>query len=255
VKGLAGSRALVTGGTSGLGRAIAQRLAGEGARVAVTGRDPARLARAQAEGAIAIAADHTLAADNRRAVSDAVTALGGLDLLVNNAGIIGFDGAVEPAPDTFRRLMETNLFSVYELIVQATPHLVQSAAEGRSASIVNVSSVAGQRPYAGLLGYCTSKAAVDMLTQSTALELAPKGVRVNAINPGVVVTELHKNAGLDEPAYAAFLERCKATHPLGRAGTADEVAALVAFLASSEAGWITGALHAIDGGRAITSLR
>ncbi|MCV5968555.1 SDR family oxidoreductase, partial [Lactococcus petauri] len=88
-------------------------------------------------------------------------------------------------PGAFRQLMETNLFSVYELSALAAPHLVKSAESGRDTSILNVSSVAGQRPYAGLLGYCTSKAAVDMLTQSMALELAPKKVRVNAINPGV----------------------------------------------------------------------
>jgi NAD(P)-dependent dehydrogenase (short-subunit alcohol dehydrogenase family) len=249
-------RCLVTGASSGLGRAIATRLAAEGARCAITGRDAQRLSDvAHAIGAAAVVADHTKAADNERVIAEAVRLLGGLDVLVNNAGIIGFDGALEPKPDAFRRMMETNLFSVYELSTLATPHLVASAAAGRDASILNVSSVAGTRPYPGLLGYCTSKAAVDMLTQSMAIELAPKKVRVNAINPGVVVTSLHKNAGLDDAAYAAFLERSKGTHPLGRPGTADEVAALVAFLVSPEAGWITGALHAIDGGRAITSLR
>lgn len=258
---LQGLRVLVTGGSSGLGRAIALRLASEGARVAITGRDATRLsatvkALTSAQGThLAIQADHEKTADNDRAVAEAVKGLGGLDALVNNAGIIGFDGALEPKPDAFRRLMETNLFSVYELSIQATPHLVKSAGEGKLPSILNVSSVAGQRPYGNLLGYCTSKAAVDMLTQSMALELAPKGVRVNAIHPGVVVTELHKNAGLDDEAYSAFLERSKATHPLGRPGTAEEIAALVAFLVSNEASWITGALHAIDGGRAITSLR
>jgi NAD(P)-dependent dehydrogenase (short-subunit alcohol dehydrogenase family) len=94
-----------------------------------------------------------------------------------------------------------------------------------------------------------------MLVQSSAIELAPKKVRVNAINPGVVITELHTTAGLDEAQYAAFLERSKGTHPIGRPGNAAEVASLAVFLLSSEAGWITGALHSIDGGRALTSLR
>lgn len=257
---LLGVRVLVTGGSSGLGRAIALRLHAEGADVAFTGRDASRLEATQRDmrgngKSRAIQADHEKTADNDRAIAEAVSALSGLDALVNNAGIIGFDGALEPKPEAFRRLMETNLFSVYELSIQATPHLVKSATEGKHPSILNVSSVAGQRPYGNLLGYCTSKAAVDMLTQSMALELAPKGVRVNAIHPGVVITELHKNAGLDEEAYSAFLERSKATHPLGRPGTPEEIAALVAFLVSNEASWITGALHAIDGGRAITSLR
>jgi NAD(P)-dependent dehydrogenase (short-subunit alcohol dehydrogenase family) len=119
----------------------------------------------------------------------------------------------------------------------------------------STSSVASLRPYPGLLGYCTSKAAVDMIVQSAAIELAPKKVRVNAINPGVVVTELHTTAGLDPERYSAFLERSKSTHPLGRPGTAEEVAALACFLVSDEAGWITGQLASIDGGRALTSLR
>ena len=94
-----------------------------------------------------------------------------------------------------------------------------------------------------------------MLTQSMALELAPKKVRVNAVNPGVVVTNLHLATGMSAEAYRAFLERSATTHPIGRPGTAEEVAALVAFLSSDEARWITGALNSIDGGRAITSLR
>lgn len=251
---LAGKRALVTGGTSGLGRAIARRFVAEGARVALTGRRADVLAEVVVEvggGACAIVADHTVEADNARAVAEAVAALGGLDVLVNNAGVIGFDGVLEPKPAELRRLMEVNFFAVHDLTCRAVPHLVA----GRGPAILNVSSVAGNRPYAGLTGYCVSKAAIEMLTQTIALELAPRGVRVNAVCPGVVVTELHRNAGLDDAAYAAFLERSRATHPLGRPGQADEVAALAAFLCSDEAGWITGDRVAIDGGRALTSLR
>jgi len=258
---LAGKKCLVTGGSSGLGRAIARRFAAQGAAVAVTGRNRAALEETAAEvkaagGACSVhVADHRVTAETERAVGDAASTLGGLDVLVNNAGIIGFDGVLEPEPDELRRLMDVNFFAVYDVTRFAVPHLVAAAASGRGASILNVSSVAGLRAYPGVLGYCTSKAAVDMLTQSVALELAPKKVRVNALNPGVVVTELHRNAGLDEARYAAFLERSRETHPLGRPGTADEVAALAVFLSSDEAGWITGALHSIDGGRALTSLR
>jgi NAD(P)-dependent dehydrogenase (short-subunit alcohol dehydrogenase family) len=100
-----------------------------------------------------------------------------------------------------------------------------------------------------------SKAAVDQLTRCSALELAPKGVRVNAVNPGVVVTNLHRNGGMDEAAYAKFLEHSKETHPLGRAGNPEEVADLILFLASDKAGWITGVTYSIDGGRAQTCFR
>jgi NAD(P)-dependent dehydrogenase (short-subunit alcohol dehydrogenase family) len=261
---LDGKRTLVTGGTSGLGRAMAVRFASEGARVVITGRNDDALARTvtlakeaapEAAPVIVVHADHLRGTDNERSIDEAVKALGGLDVLVNNAGVIGFDGVLEPRPDEFRRLVETNLFAPYALMRHAVPHLVAAAASGRDASILNVSSVASLRPYPNLLGYCTSKAALDMLTQAAAIELAPKRVRVNAINPGVVVTKLHLNAGLDDAKYEAFLERSRATHPIGRPGTAEEIAALAAFLSSDEAGWITGALHSIDGGRALTSLR
>lgn len=251
---LVGKRALVTGGSSGIGRAIALRFVQEGADVTITGRrrdaleETVRLSGGHAR---AIEADHADAAANAHAAAEAARLLGGLDVLVNNAGVIGFDGILEPKPDELRRLLELNLVAVYEVTRHAVPHLLR----GNGASVLNLSSVAGLRPYPGLIGYCVSKAGLDMMTQCLALELAPRGVRVNAINPGVVVTDLHKASGMEDAAYQAFLERCRTTHPLGRVGTAEEIAALATFLSSDEAGWITGALHSIDGGRAITSLR
>lgn len=255
-------RILVTGGTSGLGRAMALRFAREGAHVAITGRRQDALAETAAQvreaggrEPVVLCVDHLHGTDNERSIDESVRALGGLDVLINNAGVIGFDGVLEPRPDEFRRMVETNLFAPYALMRHAVPHLIASAASGRDASVLNVSSVASLRPYPGLLGYCTSKAALDMMTQAAAIELAPKKVRVNAINPGVVVTNLHRAAGLDTQAYETFLERSAKTHPIGRPGNVDEVAALAAFLVSDEATWITGALHSIDGGRALTSLR
>jgi NAD(P)-dependent dehydrogenase (short-subunit alcohol dehydrogenase family) len=254
---LSNKRALVTGASSGLGKAIAERFAIEGAKVAITGRRRETLeavaAGITAAGGVAhaIVADHLREEESSRSVEEAVRFLGGLDVLVNNAGAIAYDGVLEPKPDTFRHMIELNLMSVYDLTCKAVPHLLL----GAGPSIVNTSSVAGLRPYPGLAGYCVSKAALDMLTQVTAAELAPKGVRVNSINPGVVVTELHSAAGMDEAAYAAFLERCKTTHPLGRVGRPEEIAALVTFLASDEAAWITGGTHSIDGGRHLASSR
>ena len=106
-----------------------------------------------------------------------------------------------------------------------------------------------------MLAYCVSKAGVDQLTRSAALELAPQGVRVNAVNPGVVVTEIHKRGGMDKEAYERFLEHSKTTHPLGRVGDPGEIADLVLYLASDKAAWITGATYSIDGGRALTCAR
>ena len=121
--------------------------------------------------------------------------------------------------------------------------------------MVNVSSVTGLRAFPGIVGYCVSKAGLDQLTRCAALELAPQGVRVNAVNPGVVVTDLHRRAGFTDATYAAFLDRAKETHPLGRPGEPEEIAELIVFLASERAGWITGETISIDGGRHLTCAR
>jgi NAD(P)-dependent dehydrogenase (short-subunit alcohol dehydrogenase family) len=132
--------------------------------------------------------------------------------------------------------------------------LATNALIERKGAIVNLSSVAGPRPYAGLLAYCVSKAGVDQYTRCSALDLAPHGVRVNAVNPGVVVTELHTVTNAI-PDYAGFLERSKTTHPIGRVGQAEEVASLILYLLGDQAGWLTGGTYAIDGGRALASAR
>jgi NAD(P)-dependent dehydrogenase (short-subunit alcohol dehydrogenase family) len=133
---------------------------------------------------------------------------------------------------------------------QALPSIIE-----RQGNIVNVSSVTGLRAFPGVLAYCVSKAGLDQLTRCAALELAGKQVRVNAVNPGVVVTEIHKRGGMSEEQYAAFLQHSKETHPLGRVGEASEIAELIFFLASERASWITGATYSIDGGRAQTCAR
>lgn len=250
-------RALITGATSGIGRAIALRFAREGAHVALTGRRRERLAEVAAEAraagvtAVEVVADHTIPEDNARTVDAALAGLGGLDILVNAAGILGNDSILEPKPDLWRNILDTNLEAVYDLTHRTAPHIVRS---GPGGSILNISSMAGIRAYAQVLAYCVSKSALNTFTQCLALELAPHGVRVNAINPGVVVSELH-TAGGAVADYAAFLERARTTHPLGRPGQPKEIAALAVFLVGEESGWITGGLHIADGGRSLTSLR
>ena len=132
----------------------------------------------------------------------------------------------------------------------AMPHLI-----ARKGNVVNVSSVTGLRAFPGVLAYCVSKAAIDQLTRCAALEVASQGVRVNAVNPGLVLTELHRTSGMDDEAYTGFLERSKMTHPLGRVGRPEEVAELIFYLASEQAGWMTGVTVPIDGGRAQTCAR
>ena len=251
-----GRVALVTGATSGIGRATALGFAEAGARVALVARDRDALDEVAAEirardgEALTVAADVTVEADARRVVEETAEKFGGLDVLVNAAGILS-NGTIETtALEDWDAMMNINLRSVFHLMQLSAPHL-----EKRPGNIVNVSSVTGLRAFPGVLAYCVSKAGVDQLTRCAALELAPKGVRVNAVNPGVVRTEIHRRGGMDEASYASFLERSKTTHPLGRVGAASEVAELILFLASDRAAWITGATYSIDGGRAQTCAR
>jgi NAD(P)-dependent dehydrogenase (short-subunit alcohol dehydrogenase family) len=254
-KRFAGKAVLVTGGSSGIGRACALALAAEGATVALAGRRRARLDETAANVRKAGGQPLVLEGDVRDEATCAKWAeaceksFGGLDGLVNAAGVIG-NGAIDTTtPAEWDRVMDSNARSLY-LMTRAAAEALKK----KKGSIVNLSSVGSNRPYAGLAAYCVSKAAVDMITRCAALDFAPHGVRVNAVNPGVVVTELHTvtSAVAD---YPAFLERGKSTHPLGRVGSVEEIAALVLFLLSDEAGWITGACMPIDGGRALASAR
>lgn len=248
--------AMITGATSGIGRAVAKRFAAAAAQVIIIGRDQAALKKVEQEienaggTSISLAVDVTIDDEVRDAFASAISATSRLDVLINAAGHIS-SGTIEnttlPAWDS---MMNVNLRSVFSLMQLATPHLIQT-----KGNIVNISSVTGLRSFPGVLAYCVSKAAVDQLTRCAALELAPKGVRVNAVNPGVVVTEIHKRGGMNEENYEKFLEHSKTTHPLGRVGNADEIAELVFYLASEKASWITGATYQIDGGRALTCAR
>jgi NAD(P)-dependent dehydrogenase (short-subunit alcohol dehydrogenase family) len=252
---VAGKVAIVTGASSGIGRATAVALADAGAAVVGVGRDQAALERIVAElesadHAIAVVTDITSAEAPEAIVTAAVKRFGAIDILVNAAGMIAFGMTDQTADDAWDAMMALNLRAPFRLMRAAFPHLKE-----RRGTVVNVSSVNGRRVFPNLAAYNTSKGALDHLTRCAAIEWAPHGVRVNAVNPGVTVTNLHRRAGLDEEAYAAFLARSKETHPLGRPGEASEIAAAIVFLASDQAQWITGETIAIDGGRHLTCAR
>ncbi|HUL43909.1 MAG TPA: glucose 1-dehydrogenase [Bacteroidota bacterium] len=240
---------IVTGATSGIGKATALMAARRGARVAVVARRGEEL-RSGTSGLDAssveiIPADLTREPDRKKVIEKTLERFGGIDVLVNAAGIIG-NGTIENTTlDQWDTMMDINLRSAFRLTQLALPSIIQ-----RKGNIVNISSVTGIRSFPNVLAYCVSKAGIDQMTHCAALELGPKGVRVNAVDPGVVVTNLHRTSGMDEPAYAKFLEHSKSTHPIGRVGTPEEVAELILFLASDRAGWITGGSFSIDGGRA-----
>jgi NAD(P)-dependent dehydrogenase (short-subunit alcohol dehydrogenase family) len=247
---------MVTGATSGIGRAVAKRFASSSSRVIAIGRNRSSLEEVEAEirnsggDPLTVALDVTSDADVRTAFDGAINQTGRLDVLVNAAGHISTGTVENTSLPQWDAMMNVNLRSAFHLMQLASPHLITT-----KGSIVNISSVTGLRSFPGVLAYCVSKAGVDQLTRCAALELAPKGVRVNAVNPGVVVTEIHKRGGMSEPDYEKFLEHSKTTHPLGRVGNAAEVAELVFYLASEKADWITGATYQIDGGRALTCAR
>lgn len=248
--------ALVTGATSGIGRATALRLAEEGAKTFLTGRASAALnetaaAIAALDGQAAVhAGDLTDARFAYELVAAVVKEYGRLDILVNAAGIIG-SGSIESTDDaSWSAMMAINVDAMFRLTRAAVPHLKKSRG-----AIVNVSSVTGVRAFPGVLAYCVSKAAVDQFTRCVALELAEAGVRVNAVNPGVVVSQLHRRSGMDAAAYDIFLEHSKSTHPLGRVGQPEDVAAAIVFLASAQSDWITGETLSVDGGRHQTCAR
>ena len=253
---LVGKVVIVTETTSGIGRAALTRFVEEGASVLAVGRNERVLAEiavsVSQDGGLceAFVADVTEPKAAQQIVAAAVERLGGIDVLVNAAGIIA-TGTVENTTDeAWEQMMAINLTAPFRLMRAAAPHLAE-----RRGAIVNVSSVTGLRSFPGVLAYCVSKSGVDQLTRCAALELAPKQVRVNAVNPGVVVTNLHRRSGMGEPQYAAFLERAKETHPLGRPGTPEDIAEAILYLASSRSSWMTGETIALDGGRHLTCAR
>lgn len=244
---LAGKVAVVTGSSRGIGASIARHLAAEGAAVALNYLDSqtspdAVMSAITAKGgkAIAIQADLTNPADIKRLFSETRQAFGKLDILVNNAGICQTAPIDRIRPEHFHKQFNLNVLGLLLASKHAARHI---GPEG--GSIINISSVAGARARPGFTVYSASKAAVDAITKSLARELGPRGIRVNAISPGMVETEGLKESGIGgEEMRRSIVART----PLGRLGRPEDIAPAVVFLASADASWITGQNLCIAGG-------
>lgn len=249
-----GKAVVVTGAAGGIGRAACVRFASEGARVLavdLADTDLAATVEAASQGSgecLSAMADVTVASDVEGYVATAVDTFGGVDMLFNNAGIEGqISPLVEYDDDRFDQVLEVNVQGVWRAMKYVAPVM----AEGGGGVIVNTASVAGLLGTPGIIAYGASKHAVVGMTKTAAIELAPMGIRVCAVCPSPIETQmmrtLEKGRGDNDPD--AVYEQLKATMPLGRYGEPEEVAAFVAFLCSDEASYLTGSAFPIDGGR------
>lgn len=242
---LEGKSAIVTGGAQGIGLACVEALVAEGARVAILDvqREAAQAAAAAfGDSAIAVACDVSRPEDVAAAVDAAEAAFGTVSVLVNNAGIALTGDILTLELDTLRKVLDVNLVGSF-LMSQAVARRLVAA--GMKGSIVNMSSVNSVLAIPAITAYCASKGAVAQLTRASALALAPHGIRVNAVGPGSIMTDMMRGVAADEGAMRRVLSRT----PLGRIGEAREVADVVVFLAGDKSSYVTGETIFIDGGR------
>jgi len=247
---LQGKRAVVTGSGRGIGRAIAVRLAREGADVVINDLDVSGSAKetlSAVEDAgrrgVLVQADISRVDDARRLIDDAVRQLGPLDILVNNAGIEKHALFVEVTEADYDMVLGVNLKGTFFVTQAFVRHLLGQKRPGR---IINISSVHEEMPFPGFSTYCASKGGMQLLTRNLAVELGQYGITVNGIAPGAIITEINRPLLDDKPRVGRLLKQI----PLGRMGKPEDVAGLAAFLASSDADYVTGSTYYVDGGLA-----
>lgn len=232
-----GKVALVTGGRSGIGYAIARRLAAEGARVFTA-------QRGEDDEFESVTADFTDTASPAQVVAQVIVEAGQLDILVNNAGMMQEALAEDMSVEDWQRNLMVNLTAPFLMIQAALPHLRQTRG-----SIVNTGSIEGLGSNSGHAAYCASKAGLHGLTRAVAVDHGHEGIRCNAVAPGWIDTDLNQEFIESMPDPDAFRRDIGKIHPIARTGKPEEVAALVAFLAAEESGFITGQIYTVDGGR------
>lgn len=244
---LTGKVAIVTGGSKGIGASIARHIAAEGAAVVVnyvTGKNDAdRVVNEITKSggrALAVQANLAKPADISHLFEQTKKNFGRIDILVNNAGVYEFRPLQDITEEHFRKLFDLNVLGLLLASKEAAKYI-----DGDGGSIINISSVVSTVAPPNTAVYSATKAAVDSLTKTLAKELGPRGIRVNAINPGMVITEGAKSAGLSDSDFRRDIE---ARTPLGRIGQVDDIAPAAVFLASSESSWITGETLVIAGG-------
>ncbi|XP_019627723.1 PREDICTED: uncharacterized protein LOC109472394 [Branchiostoma belcheri] len=250
---LRGKVAIITGASSGIGRGTAVEFALLGAHMTLTGRNQENLqatAKASVEAGtpedkiLVVTGDICNDELRKNLVDQTAQKFGRIDVLVNNAGIFTFGSIETTDMAVYDKMMDVNVRSAVRLTQLCVPHLTKT-----KGAVVNVSSINGVRSMSGCLAYSLSKVALDQLTRCVALELASKQIRVNSVNPGVIPKDIFKRGGMTDEEIVQLMEHCKSTHALGRVGEVSEVAKTIAFLASSDASFITGAQVPVDGGK------
>jgi len=245
---LDGKTAIITGATQGMGRAIAQLFAEEGANVVINGRNRERgeqvaeSIRNNGGHALFVQADVRLQEENQKLVNQTLEQFGGVDIVVSCAGILGLGSVTGVSTETWHSTLDTNLNALFYLLKASIPEMQKN--EG---TVVVIGSIAAHKGFPNHAAYCASKGAVQSLVKQAAVDYAPE-IRINLIQPGPVDTELYRSSAVAFPNPETILDEVPGSLPLGRTGTPDDISKTALFLASEDSSWITGSVLTIDGG-------